>query len=237
MAETSGVTEVLYDLGKRARVGQVISATQFQSSDLTGEVTGQYVGYSVWVFSKVDGTTTPPKGEAPKPITAFLGMGTQSPNLPGTVTHNAFSVPLTPGDRVLLLNPAIAAAFGTPIPPITPTPGGVTLRNSVIANWQAAEQDLLTIGVVTPGTATTINFLGVGIQNLAGNIAIRMYVTINGVERRIAPIPAGLTFSVAADAPCIPMINSVIALPGRLRVTVQSNNAADNGAAVTYEAV
>ena len=136
-----------------------------------------------------------------------------------------------------VLIPLVASSVTNHIPPITPTPGGITLHGSVVANWQAAEQDLLTIGVVTPGTATIINFLGVGIQNLIGDVAIRMYVTINGVERRIAPIPAGLTFSVAADAPCIPMINSVMALPGRLRVTVQSNNAADNGAAVTYEAV
>ena len=129
---------------------------------------------------------------------------------------------------------AILGYIGIVPPTIAAT---ATMTGSVVANWQAAEQDLLTIGAAVAGQATVINFLGVGIQNLAGNIAIRMYVTINGVERRIAPIPAGLTFSVAADAPCIPMINSTMAFPGRLRVTVQSNNPADNGAAVTYEAV
>ena len=150
----------------------------------------------------------------------------------------AFSASLAVGDQVLLLNPAIAAAFTNPVSTIPPTtPGTATLHASVIANWQAAEQDLLTLGVVTPGTAVSINFLGVGIQNLAGNITIRMYCTINGTERRIYPIPTGLTFSVAADAPCIPVINGSMALPGRLRVTVQSDNAADNGLAVTYEVV
>lgn len=122
-------------------------------------------------------------------------------------------------------------------PPITPTPGGVTLYGSVNAAWFAAAQDLLTIGVVAAGTATKINFLGVGIQNLVGNITIRMYCTINGVERRIYPIPSGLTFSVAADAPCIAVINGTMVIPGRLRVTVQSDNVLDNAQAVTYEAV
>lgn len=114
--------------------------------------------------------------------------------------------------------------------------GTATMHASVVANWQAAEQDLLTIGAAVAGSATSINFLGVGIQNLIGNISIRLYATINGVERRFFPIPGNRTYTAAADAPCISPINGTMIVPGRLRVTVQSDNAADNGAAVTYEA-
>ena len=214
-----------------ARKGQTTApgaagGTSIIDSGLIGAGANSFVGMGVVLYPgdplRVDARTS----------TAFNNV---TGELMLDSAYKGAAVPIPAGVSYGLV--PIRATIGAPIPPIPPTPGGVTYRGSVVANWQAAEQDLLTIGVVTPGTATVINFLGVGIQNLAGNIAIRMYVTINGTERRIYPIPSGLTFSVAADSPSIPIIQSTTALPGRLRVTVQSNNPADNGAAVTYEAV
>lgn len=235
MAEGSGLPIFIDNLALEATVGQVVSTTQFVAPGLAGFPNSQFVGYYVWVLSKANGTATVPKTESPKSISGFIGVG--GTGVAGTVTHSAFSASLAPGDRVLLMNPAVAAAwnsFPLPVPPTTP--GTVTQYGSVISNWQAAEQDLLTIGAAVAGQATSINFLGVGIQNLIGNISIRMYATINGVERRFYPIPQWTTFNVVADAPCIPAINGSMIIPGRLRVTVQSDNVADNGAAVTYEA-
>ena len=111
--------------------------------------------------------------------------------------------------------------------------GQATVSGTNTQNWQAAEQNLVTIG--TNGTSYKIHLLLVGIQNLIGNITIRLYHRINGVERCIYPIPAATTFSVALDQPEIPVINSSFVITEALRVTVQSDNGADNGQAVTYE--
>ncbi|MDD5700433.1 MAG: hypothetical protein PHU23_00160 [Dehalococcoidales bacterium] len=231
------VTPIRYDLAQMAIVDQVLSATQFVSNSLKGFDSGTFAGYSVWVLSKANGSATGPKGESPKLISAFDGFRAVFPTLSGTVTHATFTASLTVGDTVLLLNPAVAAGFRPPSSTVPPTtPSSSTMYGSVTANWQAAEQDLLTIGTAVLGTSTLINFLGVGIQNLVGNITIRMYATINGTERRFYPIPSGTTFSVAGDAPCIPVINGSMTVPGRLRVTIQSDNVADNGQTVDYEA-
>lgn len=104
---------------------------------------------------------------------------------------------------------------------------------AVSKNWQAAEQDLVSIGA--DNVKNKLHLLVVGIQNLAGNIAIRLYMQVNGVERRIYPIPAGTTFSAAADAPAIPVVDGTMGIHEVLRVTVQSDNAADNGQSVDYD--
>jgi hypothetical protein len=227
MAEGAGLTIIRYDLAQAAVVTRVISNTQFIAETLAGFENGTFVGYSVWVLSKADGSINAPKGDAPSAITAFSGYRAVPPALPGTVTHTAFTAGLAVGDTVLILNPAIASAFsgGSGIAPT---------RNTVTGNWQTAETNLVSLGIA--GGVRTINMLAIGIQNLVGNISIRMYMQVNGVERQFYPIPGALTFSVAVDAPAIPVINGTMGIFGLLRVTVQSDNAADNGAAVTYEA-
>jgi len=100
---------------------------------------------------------------------------------------------------------------------------------TTIANWQAAEQDILTIG--TAGIIQKAHSLLVDINALAGNITIRLYTNVNGVERRCY----SETFSVAADDPALWIINGTVAIYGTVRVTAQSNNAADNGQAIGWE--
>jgi hypothetical protein len=227
MAQPDGMTVVRYDLAQAAVVTQVISNTQFVAETLAGFDDGTFVGYSVWVLSKADGSINAPKGDAPSAITAFSGYRAVPPAIRGTVTHAAFTAGLVVGDTVLILNPAIASAFsgGSGISPT---------RNTVTGNWQAAETNLVSLGIA--GGVRTINMLAIGIQNLVGNISIRMYMQVNGVERQIYPIPLAWTYNVAVDPPAIPVINGTMGIFGLLRVTIQSDNAADNGAAVTYEA-
>jgi hypothetical protein len=102
-------TPVRYDLAWPAVVSQVVDATHFVANSLASFINGTLVGYSVWVLYKANGTVTAPKTEAPKPISGFIGVG--GSGVAGTVTHAAFTSPLAPGDMVLLLNPATAAAF------------------------------------------------------------------------------------------------------------------------------
>jgi hypothetical protein len=111
--------------------------------------------------------------------------------------------------------------------------GQATVSGTLSANWQTAEQTLVTIGA--NGVSNKLHVALVSIANLAGNITIRAYHRINGVERRIFPIPAATTFTAAVSAPGIPVVDTTMAITEALRITVQSDNAADNGLAVDYE--
>jgi len=97
------------------------------------------------------------------------------------------------------------------------------------ANWQTAEQDILTIG--TAGVLQKVHSLHLDINALIGNVTIRLYTNINGVERRCY----SEAFSVAADDPGLWIVNGTLAIFGTLRVTAESNNAADNGQAIGWE--
>ena len=111
--------------------------------------------------------------------------------------------------------------------------GAATVTGSVTQNWQAAEQDMVTIGA--NGVSYKLHMGLIDISALAGNISIRAYHQINGAERRIFPVPANTTFTAAASAPGIPLIDTSGVITEALRVTVQSDNAADNGQPVGYE--
>jgi len=112
--------------------------------------------------------------------------------------------------------------------------GGVPgVNGNLAANWFAAEADLVTLGA--PNTRYKVHNLTIGINALVGNIAIRMYTNVNGVESRIFPIPANTIFTAATDQPAIPIINSTFGIKNALRITIQSDNPADNGAQVSYD--
>jgi hypothetical protein len=68
-----------------------------------------------------------------------------------------------------------------------------------------------------------------------GNITIRLYTDVNGSEQRIFPIPGDTYFNVARDGPAIPVIETTFGIKNALRVTVESDNAADDGAIVEYD--
>lgn len=107
---------------------------------------------------------------------------------------------------------------------IPPTPGSAT------ANWQNAETEVVTIGA--HDKRYKVQSLLLGIQNLVGNtITVRMYTMVNGVERKVYEQP----FDATTDPPGLWLIDGTVGIHEALRVTLQSNNAADNGQAVDYD--
>jgi len=106
------------------------------------------------------------------------------------------------------------------------TPG----EGSTTADWQAGEADVVSIGA--PGIRNKIHDLTLSIHNLAGTqVTARLYKTVNGMERKVYE----QRFDTATDPPGLPIINGSWAIHDVLRVTLQSNNAADNGKAVDYD--
>jgi hypothetical protein len=118
----------------------------------------------------------------------------------------------------------MATAGGVPVPvDINNYPGATT------ANWQTAEQTIVTIGIVN--VFKKVHSLLLDITGLVGTITVRLYTNINGVQRQTY----SQTFTVAVDGPGLWIINGIVAVYGTLLVTAQSNNAADNGQPVNWE--
>jgi hypothetical protein len=108
--------------------------------------------------------------------------------------------------------------------------GAVPVTGSSTQNWQTAEADVFTIGVAA--TRNKIHDLSLNISNLTGTaVTVRLYKKINNVERKVYE----QSFNAASDPPGLPIINGTWATHYVIRVTLQSNNAADNGKAVDYD--
>lgn len=108
--------------------------------------------------------------------------------------------------------------------------GEAPVSGSTTANWQTAESDVVSIG--TADVKKKIHDLTLSIHNLVGTvITVRLYKKVNAVERRCYT----QAFNATTDPPGLPIINGTWAIHGVLRVTLQSNNAADNGKAVDYD--
>ncbi|ACZ61393.1 hypothetical protein [Dehalococcoides mccartyi] len=106
------------------------------------------------------------------------------------------------------------------------TPG----EGSTTADWQSVESDVVLIGAA--GIRNKIHDLTVSIRNLMGSqITVRLYKAINGIEQEVYK----QNFDAAIDPPGLPVINGSWAMHGILRVTLQSNDVADNGKAVDYD--
>ncbi len=209
-------------LVKHSFVSAVISATQFDAAGLIGQGNSDFIGWNVYVLRKGTGTGAAPQGEQ-QIATAFI-------NATGRVTCPAFTAPLAVGDEIMMIHPNIGSGL---LSQINKLAGQTPVTGTTTANWNAAAQDIVTIGAA--GVRYKVHSAIIGIQNLIGNITIRMYISINGVQRQIFPVPLLTTFNVATDPPGVPVINSTFGIANTLRITAQSDNAADNGQAVTYE--
>ena len=98
------------------------------------------------------------------------------------------------------------------------------------ANWQVAEADVVSIGEA--GIKFKIHDLTLSIQNLVGNqITVKMYKPVNSIERCVYQ----QSFDAGTDPSGLPIINGTWAIHNVLRVTLESNNAADNGQTVDYD--
>ena len=108
--------------------------------------------------------------------------------------------------------------------------GEEPVSGSSTAEWQTAEADVVSIG--EEDARFKIHDLTLSIHNLAGDqITVRLYKPVSGLERCCYE----QVFDATSDPSGLPIINGTWALHGVLRVTLESNNAADNGKAVDYD--
>jgi hypothetical protein len=108
--------------------------------------------------------------------------------------------------------------------------GAAPVTGSATQDWQTAEADVVSIGEA--GVSNKVQDLSLNISNLAGTIIIvRLYKNINGVERKVYE----QSFNAATDPPGLPIINGTWATHDVIRVSLQSDNVADNGQAVDYD--
>lgn len=106
------------------------------------------------------------------------------------------------------------------------TPG----MGSATADWQAAEADVVSIGA--DDIRCKLHSLLLSIHNLAGTAAtVRLYMKVAGTERKLYE----QAFNAATDPPGLWIVNGTVGLHQALRLTLQSNDASDNGKAVDYD--
>ena len=104
------------------------------------------------------------------------------------------------------------------------------LTGATIADWNTVESDVVSVGA--DDTLYKLHSLLLSIYNLVGTvITVRMYMPVNGNERKVYE----QTFNAAIDPPGLWLVNGTIGIHQALRVTLQSNDAADNGQAVDYD--
>ena len=108
--------------------------------------------------------------------------------------------------------------------------GAAPVTGSAIQDWQTAEADVVSIGEA--GVSNKVQDLSLNISNLVGAlIIVRLYKNINGVERKLYE----QSFNAATDPPGLPIINGTWATHDVIRISLQSDSAADNGQAVDYD--
>jgi hypothetical protein len=101
---------------------------------------------------------------------------------------------------------------------------------SATGDWQTAESDVVTIGA--HNFRHKVHSLVISIHNLVGTaVTARLYILVSGVERKVYE----QVFDAAADPPGLWIINGTVGIHEVLRVTLQSNEAADNGQAIDYD--
>jgi hypothetical protein len=108
--------------------------------------------------------------------------------------------------------------------------GQTPATGSVARDWQTAEAELISIGA--ENAKNKLHSLLVSIHNLAGTIiTVRLYMRVNGIERKVYE----QSFDATADPPGLWIVNGTVGIHEALKVTLESNNAADNSRAVDYD--
>jgi hypothetical protein len=204
-------------------VTDIPGANQFTISSLSGLGAGKFASvipqyaYQAFVMRDAAGGSAAPQGES-KAITGYA-------TLTGNFSAGVFTSAVDIGDEVLIIHPLLL-----PLLKLSGVPGAT---GNLVGNWNTAETDVCIIGA--PNTRYKVHNVTIGIGALVGNITIRIYANVNGVERCIFPIPGNTIFNVATDQAAIQIVNSSFGIKNALRVTVQSDNPADNGASVEYD--
>lgn len=137
------------------------------------------------------------------------------------------NLPADPASQVLTASAAQATDIESQTDKLA---GAVPVTGSATQNWQTAEANVVSIGVAN--TRNKVHDLSLNIANLVGkDITVRLYKKVNGVERKVYE----QAFNATTDPPGLPIINGSWATHDIIRITLQSNNAADNGKAVDYD--
>lgn len=108
---------------------------------------------------------------------------------------------------------------------------GIAYSTVVTANWQAAEQALISIGA--DNVKYKLHDLKLDINNTAGVLTIKMYMQIWGVERELQDYRR--TVSKGVNGSGIWIVTGTLAIHEVLRITCQSDNAADNGQGISVD--
>jgi hypothetical protein len=98
-------------------------------------------------------------------------------------------------------------------------------------NWNAAEADIISIGA--NNTMNKLHSLFISINNItAGSVVtLRMYTQVNGTERKFFED----AYTKGTDPDGICLISGTIGVHEVVRVTAQSNTAADDGKGIDYD--
>jgi len=108
--------------------------------------------------------------------------------------------------------------------------GETPWQGETTADWQMGEANLVSIGAAS--VKNKIHDLTLSIHNLVGTqVRVRLYKKVNGTERKVYE----QAFDATTDPAGLPIINGSWAIHDVLRVTMQSNDAADNGKAVDFD--
>ncbi len=103
-------------------------------------------------------------------------------------------------------------------------------QGSATAGWQVAEAEVVVIGA--DDARNKLHSLMISIHNLVGtSVTVRLYMKVKGTERKVYE----QAFNAATDPPGLWVVNGTVGIHEVLRVTLQSNDAADNGQAVEYD--
>jgi hypothetical protein len=113
---------------------------------------------------------------------------------------------------------------------VSKSSGVVPITGATTADWQTAESNVITIGA--SNTRYKVLSLLLSIHNLIGtSITVRLYMFVKGVERKVYE----QSFNAVSDLPGLWLINGTVGIHEVLRITLKSDNAADNGKSVDYD--
>jgi hypothetical protein len=151
-------------------------------------------------------------------------------NLPATPADEATTTAIKAKTDTLPADPADEST-STGIKTQTDKLAGATpVTDSATEDWQTAEADVVSIGAA--GVKNKVHDLSLNVSNLVGTvITVRLYKKVNDTERKIYE----QAFNATTDPAGLPIINGSWATHDVIRVTLQSNNAADNAKAVDYD--
>ena len=108
--------------------------------------------------------------------------------------------------------------------------GAAPVTDSATEDWQTAEADVVSIGAAD--TRNKVHDLSLSISNLVGTvITVRLYKKVHDTERKVYE----QAFNATTDPPGLPIINGAWATHDVIRVTLESDDVADNGKAVDYD--